>query len=259
VVLVLVLGYFAFLSPRGPSQAEIQAQQELKKLQAQQAEMAEKMKTLEAEKNELSQQVTNAKTDEERKKAQKALDDAQKRLEAQQQEQARLATAAPPVKPPPGRTPQPVPTPVRGDQGSAPAPGPAVSTAPAAPPTTPSTSPAAPASPPPPEPAAAETTKVKVGDFVPLWAVDLKPKAQGEIKISVTQGARQNHASGMIYVEVSIDETGKVSEAKIVKGLNPDYGMNDECQAAAAKVKYSPAVKDGVPVKTKMTFPIIVK
>jgi len=262
LAVVLVLGYFAFLRPRGPSQAEIQAQQELKKLQTQQAEMAEKMKTLETEKNQLSQQVTNARTEEERKKAQKALDDAQKKLEAQKQEQARLATAAPPVKPQGGRTPQPVPTPVRGDQG--PGPGPASFTAPAAPSTAISTSPAAPASsgsgsPPPPEPPATETAKTKAGDFVPLWAVDVKPKAQSEIKISVTQGARQNHASGTIYVEISIDETGKVSEAKIVKGLNPDYGMNDECQAAAAKVKYSPAVKDGVPVKTKMTFPILIK
>ena len=257
VVLVLVLGYFAFLKPRGPSQTEVQAQQELKKLQAQQAEMAEKMKTLETEKNQLSQQVTNAKTDDERKKAQKALDDAQKKLEAQKEEQARLASAAPPVKPPAGRAAQPVPTPVRADQSTPSTPGPASPTAPSAAISTTPDVPASPAggTPPPPEPA----HTVKAGDFVPLWSVDVKPKAQSEIRINVTPGARQNHASGTIYVEITIDETGKVSEAKIVKGLNPDYGMNDECQSAAAKVKYTPAVKDGVPVKTKMTFPIVIK
>ena len=110
------------------------------------------------------------------------------------------------------------------------------------------------------QPTPAETpAKVKAGDFVPLWAVDLKPKQQGEIKITVTPAARQNRASGTIYVEVTIDETGRVSEAKIVRGLNPDYGMNDACQEAAAKLKYTPAVKDGVPVKTKLTFPILIK
>ena len=35
--------------------------------------------------------------------------------------------------------------------------------------------------------------------------------------------------------------------------------MNQACQDAAMKLKYSPALKDGVPVKTKLTFPILIK
>lgn len=263
VIVMAVLGYFAFLKPRGPSQAEIQAQEELKKLQVQQAEMAQRMKSLEDERNQLAQQVTSAKTDEERARAKKALEDAQKKIDAQKEEQARLAAATPtPARPPaPGPASAP-PTPAASQpqpstaapSGSPPPPQPGGSPPPPQPSGGTAPPPAAPV-----ESAPAEPPKVKPGDFVELWAVDLKPQRQGDLKVSVTPAARSNRLSGTIYVEVTIDETGKVVDSMVVRGLNPDYGMNDVCREAASRLKYTPAVKEGVPVRTKMTFPIMIK
>jgi TonB family protein len=260
VIVMAVLGYFAFLKPRGPSQAEIQAQEELRKLQAQQAEMAQRMKSLEDERNQLAQQVTSAKTDEERAKAKKALEDAQKKIDAQKEEQARLAAASPAPAKPPSPGPASVPP-----SPAASAPQPATA-APAgqSPQPQPGGSPPPPqpsggSAPPPAESEPSEPPKVKPGDFVELWAVDLKPQRQGDLKVTVTPAARSNRLSGTIYVEVTIDETGKVVDSKVVRGLNPDYGMNDVCREAASRLKYTPAVKEGVPVKTKMTFPIMIK
>ena len=92
-----------------------------------------------------------------------------------------------------------------------------------------------------------------------MWSVDVKPKQIGEMRVDMPAAARQNRLKGTIYIEVSIEETGKVSSAKIIKGIASDFGMNRACEEAAMRLKYSPPMKDGVPVKTKYTFPVVVK
>ena len=261
LILLAALGWFAFMRPRGPSKAELQAQEELKRLQAQQTEMAQKMKSLEEERNQLASQVTNAKTEEDRKKAQRALEETQRRLQAQQEEQQRLAASPSPVS---DKKPAP-PPPAQGQAAQPPAstagstpPGAAPQGAPdkSAPSAQPSAPPPSEAAPQEQAPAPAAT---KAGDFVELWAVDVKPKQLGDIRIDATPMARQNRLSGTIWVEVQIDESGTVTSASVVKGPRLDYGMNAACVDAAKRLRYSPAMKDGVPVKTKLTFPIVIK
>ncbi len=106
---------------------------------------------------------------------------------------------------------------------------------------------------------AAQAGKVKAGDFVELWAVDVKPRETKKVPVAYTPLARQNKAQGTVYVEVSISESGDVTTAKVVRGLSPDYGLNDACLQAALQTKYSPAIKDGVPVKTTLTYPVVFK
>jgi TonB family protein len=108
-------------------------------------------------------------------------------------------------------------------------------------------------------PPAAEPAKVKAGDMVPLWQVDVKPKEIKKVQVQYTPMARANKVAGTVYVEVTIDETGRVTDARVVRGLNPDYGLNDACVKAAQQTTYTPAIKDGVPVKTLMTYPVIFK
>jgi TonB family protein len=250
VVLVAVLGYFAFFKTKGPSPAETSAQEQLAKLQIEQQAMAVKLKALEDEKAQLAAQVENAKTADEKQRAQKALEEAQKRLLAQKEEQKKLAITAPPAAIPAPKEPS---APVE-QAKVVPAPAPAVSSS-----ALPDSPPSAPA----PEqgatsPGPAES-KVKAGDFVELWGVDVKPKQINELRVDMPSAARQNRAAGTIYVEVAIDETGRVTGAKVVKGLPSDFGLNRACEDAALKLKYSPAISGGVPVKTKMTFPILVR
>ncbi|MEW5764381.1 MAG: TonB family protein, partial [Acidobacteriota bacterium] len=106
---------------------------------------------------------------------------------------------------------------------------------------------------------AAQAGKIKAGDFVDLWAVDVKPRETKKVPVAYTPMARQNKVQGTVYVEVSISETGDVTAAKVVRGLTPDYGLNDACVQAALQTKYSPAIKDGVPVKTTLTYPVVFK
>jgi TonB family protein len=107
--------------------------------------------------------------------------------------------------------------------------------------------------------AEASSTKIKAGDFVDLWAVDVKPRELQKVPVQYTPLARQNRVQGTVWVEVQVDETGRVTNAKIAKGLNPDWGLSDACIKAALQTRYSPAIKDGVPVKTTLTYPVVFK
>ena len=109
------------------------------------------------------------------------------------------------------------------------------------------------------EAAASTAGKVKAGDFVQLWAVDVKPRPIHPVQAEYTSLARANRVEGTIYVEAQIDETGRVTSAQVVRGPKPDYGLDEECVKAALKSRYSPAIKDGVPVKTAITYPVVFK
>jgi TonB family protein len=105
--------------------------------------------------------------------------------------------------------------------------------------------------------AAAQTTKP--GDFVEIFAVNVKPRELTPLKVEYTPQARTNRLQGTIYIEADINERGEVTAARVVKAPNPDYGMGDTLSKAALNMKFSPAIKDNVPVKTKLTFPVQLK
>lgn len=103
--------------------------------------------------------------------------------------------------------------------------------------------------------------KVEKGQFVPLHelAESEKPKLIKKIDATYTTLARQNKVEGTFYIQLTITENGSVSEAEVVKGPSNDFGLKEECIKAALKWQFSPAIKNGVPVKTQMTYPIVFK
>ena len=252
IIVISVLAYLAF-SRRGPAEAEIQARidaqvaAEKAALKKQQDEMAAKLAASEQEKQNLEQQMANAKTADEKAKAQKLLEETRQRLDEQKKAQAQLAEKEKAVQAPPSgaaaQQPSAPAAPVQPSENSAPAQG---GTAPAQP----QQQPQAPGA----GSAAASTTKA--GDFVELFAVDVKPKELTKLSVEYTPQARANRLNGIIYLEVAIDETGAVTGAKVLRGPANDYGMGDALVKAAMKTRYSPAIKNGVPVKTSVTFPV---
>lgn len=103
--------------------------------------------------------------------------------------------------------------------------------------------------------------KIEKGQFValPELAESERPKLIKKTDASYTALARQNKVEGTYYVQITIDENGVVTNAEVVKGPSPDYGLKDECVKAVLKWQFSPAIKSGVPVKTQMTYPIVFK
>lgn len=249
VVVGIVAGVFLFRG--GPSEAEIKAQVEQQlaaeraKFQEQQDAIAKQLAQAQADKQALEQQLSGAKTPAEKEKAKKALEAAQAKIEEQKKQaatlaaQAKEADKAPVVQPPtaPAKAePSAAPPP------KAPEPAPSQSTAQPLP---------APATTTPEPPKGAEAARVQRGDFVESWALDAKPKPDKEIKADYTAMARQNRVQGRVTLEISIDESGRPTSASVLRGLTPDYGIHDALIKAAMGTRFSPGMKDGVPVKTK--------
>jgi TonB family protein len=94
----------------------------------------------------------------------------------------------------------------------------------------------------------------KKGDFVAWDKLDEKPKRLSDLSVVYPPEAAQNQVRGTADLEINIDETGRVTSVNILSGPVPDYGLNDACVKAAKAVSYMPAVKAGVPVKTRQEY-----
>jgi TonB family protein len=100
--------------------------------------------------------------------------------------------------------------------------------------------------------------KTIVGDVntAPLDKEELKrsAKAQGILNFDAVYleapkypaAARAARASGIVYVQITIDEKGKVDYAKAIEGNSLLYQAAEE---AAQKARFSPTMTDGKPVK----------
>lgn len=67
-----------------------------------------------------------------------------------------------------------------------------------------------------------------------------------------TEEARQNHVQGTVVLKVILTKSGGVTDINVVKGL--PYGLTEKAIAAATRIKFEPAVKDGHPVSQYTTI-----
>jgi TonB family protein len=61
--------------------------------------------------------------------------------------------------------------------------------------------------------------------------------------------ARSSRASGQVHVQVTIDETGKVIEAKAINISGTNSALIDAAERAARKSRFTPTLVSGMPVK----------
>jgi TonB family protein len=62
---------------------------------------------------------------------------------------------------------------------------------------------------------------------------------------------------GTVAISLLVDETGKVVEARIVRGVTQNVGLNEAALSAARSAQFRPATKNGVRVKmwSQLTIP----
>jgi len=63
-------------------------------------------------------------------------------------------------------------------------------------------------------------------------------------------------AEGTVLVRALVDETGRVSEVRVVRPSVQRLGFDEEAVAHARKRRYRPATKNSVPVKTWVTIEV---
>jgi TonB family protein len=101
--------------------------------------------------------------------------------------------------------------------------------------------------------------QVMPGDFVMVAELDSEPRPLAKTELAVPNSAKGRVVNGFIIVLANIDEHGNVTDASLMRGLEIDYGLNQAAVDAAKKAKFTPGIKNGVPVKTakSLTYKIV--
>lgn len=91
-------------------------------------------------------------------------------------------------------------------------------------------------------------------DIVKYDDLDEKPQILQSAQPKYPEEARKNGLVGTAFVEVLVDEYGKVTSSKIKKSSGYKL-LDDASMEAAQDFKFSPGKKDGKTVKTQMVIP----
>lgn len=108
--------------------------------------------------------------------------------------------------------------------------------------------------PPPPPPADDEPDIFRV--------VEKLPEIKGGIKelykyIQYPEIARKAGIEGRVFLEFIVDERGRVSNIKVLRSVGG--GLDEAAISAVQKVKFTPGMQRGRPVKVRYTLPITFK
>jgi TonB family protein len=85
--------------------------------------------------------------------------------------------------------------------------------------------------------------------------VTTRPKALNSGRPQYSEIARRNQTQGVVMIRILVGADGDVKQAKVTKGLPDD--LNERAVEAALKLKFQPAMRDGVAVD--YTLPIQVE
>lgn len=72
-----------------------------------------------------------------------------------------------------------------------------------------------------------------------------KPKPRSVPQPSYTEAARAASVEGKVRVQLTVDETGRVVQVKLLQGLG--HGLDEAALAAAKQAEFEPAVRCGKP------------
>ena len=77
------------------------------------------------------------------------------------------------------------------------------------------------------------------------------PKITYKENAHYTKEARDKKVTGAVVLSIVFGADGRIGEIEVVQGL--PYGLTESAIAAAKKIRFEPATKDGLPVSERMT------
>ena len=81
----------------------------------------------------------------------------------------------------------------------------------------------------------------------------VRPKPKVPVSPKYTMQARQAEIEGVVRVQVTVDETGKVLQARVLSGLG--YGLDEAAIEAAKNMVFTPASRCGKTIVGTVTLP----
>lgn len=115
--------------------------------------------------------------------------------------------------------------------------------------------------------AQSDSTTTAVNDSVPKEDVITQPEFKGGIEkmyeyisnnFRYPDEAKKRSVNGKMEVEFTVEKSGDITYVGILKGL--DYSIDDEIlRLLKAMPRWTPATKNGVPVRYKVSMPITIR
>jgi len=107
-----------------------------------------------------------------------------------------------------------------------------------------------------PAPAQSATAPLTIDSAVDLTyytarELDVQPRALRDIQPTYPPEAERQRQSGTVRLELKIEADGRVSDVSVVSADPPDV-FDESARAAFAAARFSPAQKNGRPVRTRM-------
>jgi TonB family protein len=94
----------------------------------------------------------------------------------------------------------------------------------------------------------AQSVVYRPGDGVSL------PVVVKEVKPGYTAAAMQKKIQGSVWLECVVGTTGDITDVKITKSLDSEFGLDQAALDAARKWQFKPGRKDGKPVPVRITL-----
>lgn len=79
-----------------------------------------------------------------------------------------------------------------------------------------------------------------------------KPRPLSPVLPTYTEAARRAGIQGRVILELTVDERGEVTNARVVEGLG--YGLDEAALATAKNYRFAPAMQAGRPVASKFVL-----
>lgn len=92
----------------------------------------------------------------------------------------------------------------------------------------------------------------KTGRYVPPYKVTSLPELLSEVKATYPEEARKLGMEGDVLLKLTIDHTGKVVSAKVVKRAG--YGFDEAALAAVKRFRFKPGLDGGEPITTEINY-----
>jgi TonB family protein len=86
-------------------------------------------------------------------------------------------------------------------------------------------------------------------DTIHQMSVSLRPKILYREKAKYTREARDNKIKGTVILSVVFGADGQISNVSVIQGL--PHGLTENSIAAANKIRFEPAIRDGQPVSVR--------
>jgi TonB family protein len=101
-------------------------------------------------------------------------------------------------------------------------------------------------------PGGGPTTGPSNGGDIPWASARVKPTITYKEKARYTEEARLKHVQGTVVLKATFTADGRITDISVIHGL-PD-GLTEKAIEAAHRIRFQPALRDGVPVSVRASL-----